>query len=178
MLGGWTYVYLQNAFAKEGAEEPGFVVPLCNLLAYVLGPVALTQALWIPVTTAVAAVLLMGSKRALHELARQVPGEEIVTAGQFLILVGILLPLLANLPPIPYTSVTPFGVGLAVVAVSSISYASYLLQRYVFPKRGVLLASVLGGLYSSTATTVVLARRAHDQGMSAESKPASSPLPG
>lgn len=167
-IAGWTYVYLQNAFAKEGAEEPGFVVPLCNLLAYVLGPLALTQPLWVSVTTAVAAVLLMGSKRTLHELARQVPGEEIVTAGQFLILVGILLPLLAGRPPIPYTNVTPFGVGLAVVAVSSISYASYMLQRYVFPKRGVLLASILGGLYSSTATTVVLARRAHDEGMSAE----------
>jgi uncharacterized membrane protein (DUF4010 family) len=38
----------------------------------------------------------------------------------------------------------------------------------VFPRRGVLLASVLGGLYSSTATTVVLARRAHDAGMSSE----------
>ena len=55
-IAGWTYVYLQNAFAKEGAEEPGFVVPLCNLLAYVLGPLALTQPLWVPVTTAVAAV--------------------------------------------------------------------------------------------------------------------------
>ncbi len=168
VVGGWTFVYLQNAFAKEGAAEPGFVVPLCTVVAYVLGPIAITQPLWIPVTTAVAAVLLMGSKRTLHELAQQVPGEEIVTAGQFLILVGILLPLLAGRPAIPYTNVTPFGVGLAVVAVSSISYASYLLQRYVFPKRGVLLASVLGGLYSSTATTVVIARRAHDTGMSAE----------
>ncbi len=168
VIAAWTYVYLQTAFAKEGAQEPGFVVPLCNLLAYLLGPLALTQPLWIPVTIAVAAVLLIGSKRTLHELARQVPAEEIVTAGQFLILVGIALPLLAGRPPIPYTNVTPFGVGLAVVAVSTISYASYLLQRYVFPKRGILLASVLGGLYSSTATTVVLARRAHDEGMSTE----------
>ena len=168
VIGGWTVVYLQNAFAKQGAEEPGFVVPLCTVVAYVLGPVSITQPLWIPVTTAVAAVLLIGSKRALHELARRVPSEEIVTAGQFLILIGVLLPLLAGRPDIPYTNVTPFGVGLAVVAVSSISYASYLLQRYVFPKRGVLLASVLGGLYSSTATTVVLARRARDEGMSAE----------
>ncbi|MEO6836641.1 MAG: DUF4010 domain-containing protein, partial [Candidatus Tumulicola sp.] len=51
---------------------------------------------------------------------------------------------------------------------SSISYASYLLQRYVFPGRGALLTSILGGLYSSTATTVVLARRSRDEGMSPE----------
>ncbi len=166
VLGGWTFVYLRGEFTKTGPAETGFIVPLCNLIAYVLGPVALTQPLWISVTTAVAAVLLLGGKRTLHAWARRVPGEEIVTAGKFLILVGIVLPLLAKGPPIPYTTVTPFGVWLAVIAVSTISYASYLLQRYVFPKSGTLLASVLGGLYSSTATTVVLARRSHDEGMS------------
>lgn len=167
VVGAWSYAYLRFAFAQPNAER-GFVVPICNMLAYVLGALALTQPLWICVATAVIAVLLLGSKRTLHELARRVPSEEVVTAGQFLILVGIVLPLLAGKPAIPYTGVTPFGVWLAVIAVSSISYASYLLQRYAFPQRGVLLASILGGLYSSTATTVVLARRAHDQGMSAE----------
>ena len=167
VVGVWTYAYVARQ-RREAEIERGFIVPLCNVLAYVLGPIALTQPIWISVTTAVVAVLLLGSKRALHELASRVPGEEILTAGKFLILVGIVLPLLSGLPTIPYTNVTPFGVGLAVIAVSSISYASYLLQRYVFPRRGVLLASVLGGLYSSTATTVVLARRAHDAGMSSE----------
>lgn len=168
VLGGWTYAYLREEFVKRRPAETGFIVPLCNLLAYVLGPVALTQSLWMSVAMAVAAVLLLGSKRTLHDWARRIPAEEIVTAGQFLILVGVVLPLLAGRPPIPYTNITPFGVWLAVIAVSTISYASYLLQRYVFPHRGVLLASVLGGLYSSTATTVVLARRSRDGGMSPE----------
>jgi uncharacterized membrane protein (DUF4010 family) len=91
-----------------------------------------------------------------------------MTAGQFLILIGVVLPLLAGRPTIPYTSVTPFSVWLAVVAVSTISYASYLLQRYVFPRGGTLLTSILGGLYSSTAATVVLARRAGENGITAE----------
>jgi uncharacterized membrane protein (DUF4010 family) len=51
-------------------------------------------------------------------------------------------------------------VWLAVLAVCSISYASYLLQRYVAPPGAGLWVAVLGGLYSSTATTIVLARRA------------------
>jgi uncharacterized membrane protein (DUF4010 family) len=168
VLGGWTYAYLCKEYGKTQPSERGYIVPLCNLLAYVLGPVALTQPLWICVATAVAAVLLLSGKQTLHTWAQRVPAEEIITAGQFLILVGIVLPLLAGRPAIPYTNVTPFGVWLAVIAVSSISYASYLLQRYVFPGRGVLLASVLGGLYSSTATTVVLARRSSDEGMSTE----------
>jgi uncharacterized membrane protein (DUF4010 family) len=51
-----------------------------------------------------------------------------------------------------------------MVAVCSVSYASYLLQRYVAPASAGLLTAVLGGLYSSTATTVVLARRARSEG--------------
>lgn len=168
VLGAWSYAYVRSQFADSHPAERGFVVPICNVLAYLLGAVALTQPLWTCVAVAVAGVLLLGSKRTLHDWARRVPAEEIGTAGKFLVLVGIVLPLLAGRPAIPYTTITPFGVWLAVIAVSGISYASYLLQRYVFPSGGVLLTSVLGGLYSSTATTVVLARRSRDEGMSAE----------
>ena len=46
-----------------------------------------------------------------------------------------------------------------VVAVSAISYGSFLLQRAVKGRGGVMLAAVLGGAYSSTVTTVALAKR-------------------
>jgi uncharacterized membrane protein (DUF4010 family) len=169
VLGAWIYAYVQSQFARPASSADGpFVVPVANVLAYVLGAVALTQPEWICVSLAVAAVLLLGSRKALHGFAQSVSHEEVLTAGKFLILVGIVLPLLAGRPAIPYTTVTPFGVWLAVVAVSTISYGSYLLQTYVFPGRGTVLMAMLGGLYSSTATTVVLARRARDEGMSPE----------
>jgi uncharacterized membrane protein (DUF4010 family) len=169
VLGLWIYAYIRHEMKVEPTFPEGmFIVPVCNLLAYLLGPVALTQPLWVSVTVAVAAVLLLGGRRTLHDWAKRVSGQEIVTAAQFLILVGVVLPLLAGRPAIPYTSITPFGVWLAVVAVSSISYASYLLQRFVVPGRTTFLMSILGGLYSSTATTVVLSRRARDESMTPE----------
>jgi uncharacterized membrane protein (DUF4010 family) len=61
-------------------------------------------------------------------------------------------------------------VWLAVVAVCSLSYASYLLQRYLPSRQTALLPAILGGAYSSTATTVVLAKRLR------ESKEASADL--
>jgi uncharacterized membrane protein (DUF4010 family) len=169
VLGSWIYAYVWRETKREArAVEGAFIVPACNLLAYVIGPLALTQSLWLSVGVAVVAVLLIGARRRLHDWVARVSMQEVTTAGQFLILVGVVLPLLAGLPPIPYTTVTPFGVGLAVVAVSTISYSSYLLQRFVFSGGGTLLASILGGLYSSTATTVVLARRSHREGMTSE----------
>ena len=75
-------------------------------------------------------------------------------------LTGLVLPLLPNQPVTDLTDITPRQVWLAVLAVCTVSYASYLLQRYMAPAGAGLWVAVLGGLYSSTATTVVLARRA------------------
>jgi uncharacterized membrane protein (DUF4010 family) len=169
VVGSWIYAYVRRQTTGEAAAIDGlFVVPACNVLAYILGPVALTQPVWLSVTVAVVAVLLLGGRRTLHDWAKRVPTKEVTTAGEFLILVGIVLPLLAGRPPIPHTTITPFGVWIAVVAVSSISYVSYLLQRFVFAGRGTLLMAILGGLYSSTATTVVLSRRSRTEGMTPE----------
>ena len=88
---------------------------------------------------------------------------EIVNAGRFLLLTGFVLPLLPDKPVTDLTPITPHQVWLAVVAVCTVSYASYLLQRYVAPAGAGLLVALLGGLYSSTATTLVLAREARDE---------------
>jgi uncharacterized membrane protein (DUF4010 family) len=84
---------------------------------------------------------------------------EITTLGKFLILTGIVLPLLPDEPIVAWIRITPHQAWLAVVAVATLSYVSYLAQRLAPATLGVLFAAALGGLYSSTATTVVLARR-------------------
>jgi uncharacterized membrane protein (DUF4010 family) len=58
------------------------------------------------------------------------------------------------------TSITPRQAWFALLAVCTLSYASYLAQHYWTPAAGGLWMAALGGLYSSTATTVVLARQA------------------
>jgi uncharacterized membrane protein (DUF4010 family) len=95
----------------------------------------------------------------MHALVRLVPQDEILTAGMFLILVGIVLPLVPDTRLVAMAPVTPYRVWLAVVAISSLSYLTYLLQRYRPIRGGVLVPALLGGAYSSTATTVVLAKR-------------------
>ena len=56
-------------------------------------------------------------------------------------------------------NISPYQIWLAVVAVSGISYFSYLLKKFVFPKSGIIITAILGGLYSSTATTIILAKK-------------------
>ena len=152
----WLYAHLRGEYARE-TNRPTLVVPAVNLLTYGFGPAALTQPSWVLVAAAVAAVLLVESRAALHRLAQRVSGDEVYTLGKFLILVGVILPLIPDRPIVSWTPITPLQVWLALLAVSSLSYFSYLLQGYV-PSSGALTPSLLGGAYSSTATTVVLAR--------------------
>lgn len=156
-LASWLHAYLRNVPAAR--EPPTFMIPASNLLAYVIGPIALIEAPWFAVALTVGAVLLLGARERLHRLIHIVPRDELLTAGMFLILVGIILPLVPHVQVTSLTPLTPYGVWLAVVTVCTLSYLSYLLQRYAPIKNAALLPAVLGGAYSSTATTVVLAKR-------------------
>jgi uncharacterized membrane protein (DUF4010 family) len=166
VLGAWLLIYYRlHAMSHEQPQdqtqdEPnaGIVIPVLNLIAYVLGAATLALPPWVAVTMTVAAVLLLTGREQLHTWARRIEIREIVTAGQFLILTGIVLPLLPNHAVTTLTPITPRQVWLALVVVCTFSYVSYLAQRYWAAAAGGLWMPALGGLYSSTATTVVLAR--------------------
>jgi uncharacterized membrane protein (DUF4010 family) len=163
VLGAWLVIYYRAHLAEPdetGETRTAIVVPLLNVHAYLLGAVVLALPPWVAVTTTVTAVLLLTARNQLHDLARRIDVKEVVTAGQFLILTGIVLPLLPNEPLTQYLSITPRQVWLALVVVCTFSYVSYLAQRYWAAAAHGLWMAALGGLYSSTATTVVLARQA------------------
>ncbi|HYL47809.1 MAG TPA: DUF4010 domain-containing protein [Stellaceae bacterium] len=163
VLGTWLAVAYQrqvNERTEDGRDAVELVAPVCNVLAYLIGPAVLVLPPWLVIAVTVAPVLLLTGRARLHDLAQRVPIGEIVTAAEFLILTGIVLPLLPDHPVTTLTAITPYKAWLALLVVCTLSYASYLLQRFVTPARGDLAVAVLGGLYSSTATTVVLARAA------------------
>ncbi|HEX7777373.1 MAG TPA: DUF4010 domain-containing protein [Parvibaculum sp.] len=166
-LGLWLSIYyglrLSEGHGEAGEDDrfnAGIVAPVCNILAFLLGPIALAEPLWVAVSVAVAAVLFTGAREKLHTFAATLGSGELVTLGKFLIVIGVVLPLVPDAPVTSLTDITPYEVWLAVVAVSTLSYLSYLIQRFLAPNRGILISGGFGGLYSSTATTVVLSRRA------------------
>ena len=158
----WLHAYLRHAPPLPDATT--LMIPASNMLAYLLGPIALTQAPWLAVAASVTAVLLLSTRDKLHRLIQVVPQDELLTAGEFLVLVGVILPLVPSEPVTTATPLTPFHVWLAVVAICTLSYVTYLLQRYVAVRHATLLPAILGGLYSSTATTIVLSKRQHEAG--------------
>ena len=129
VLGVWLSTFYRQRIGDDAPQdEPrrSIIVPLLNVHAYLLGAMALALPNWLAVATTVCAVLLLTGREQLHALARRVEMKEIHTAGQFLILTGIILPLLPDTPITPLTGITPRHAWLALVVVCSLSYFSYL----------------------------------------------------
>ena len=143
----------------SGSGAAGVTSEMSGLTTYLVGALVYYGHFWIATALSVASLLLLELKVVLEDLASRIPAEEILTFAKFLLLSAVILPILPNHEFTPF-HINPFKTWLVVVAVSAISYGSYVLQKLTKGRGGILLASLLGGAYSSTVTTVVLARRA------------------
>jgi|YelNatPaOPRAMG01_1025707.scaffolds.fasta_scaffold80773_2 uncharacterized membrane protein (DUF4010 family) len=137
----------------------GVTTELSGLTTYVVGALVYYDYFWIATTLAVANALLLELKTALDSLTKRISSEEILTFTKFLLLTAVILPVLPDRAFGPF-QINPFKTWVVVVAVSAISYGSYVLSRVTKGHGTVILSAVLGGAYSSTVTTVVLAKRA------------------
>jgi len=136
----------------------GATTEISGLATFLVGALVCYGHFWIATTLGVASLLLLDLKAALESLATHVAAPEILTFAKFLFLSAVVLPVLPNQAYGPF-AINPFKTWLVVVAISAISYASYVLQKLSKGQGGIVLAALLGGAYSSTVTTVVLARQ-------------------
>jgi uncharacterized membrane protein (DUF4010 family) len=141
---------------------------LVALATYCLGPIVVTQPHWLTILVVVAILIMVPLKKFFQNLTKKVDENEFITIAKFLIIAGVILPIIPRTAEIPFINISAYDIWLTVVVVSSISYLSYLLQKFVFKKSGIIISGILGGLYSSTATTLILSRK------SKENKPASN----
>ncbi len=141
------------------SEVAGVTSEMSGLATFLVGALIYYGHFWIATALSVASLLLLELKAVLEELANRIPPEEIFTFAKFLLLTAVALPILPR-QEISRFHINPFRTWLVVVAVSAISYGSYVLQRLTKKRGGVVLTAFLGGAYSSTVTTIVMARRA------------------
>jgi len=143
----------------SSAETYGVTTEMSGLTTFLVGALVYYGHFWIATALSVASLLLLEFKVVLEGLATRIPPDEILTFAKFLLLTGVILPVLPKQEFGPF-HINPFKTWLVVVAVSTISYGSYVLQKVTKQRGGVVLAAFLGGAYSSTLTTVVISRRA------------------
>ena len=142
-----------NYYVKQAQFHVfGVTTIVIALITYCIAPIVATQPSWFYVMVIVTVLLFTELKHTFTELAQRMKNDEMITLAKFLAISGIILPMLPNENLIPDVNLTPYGIWLATVVVSGISYLSYLLKRYVFRESGILVSGIVGGLYSSTAS--------------------------
>jgi uncharacterized membrane protein (DUF4010 family) len=142
----------------------GLTTVLLALLTYTLPIIIITQPNWFVLLFFVLMLILSESKHKIRGFSQKINRSEFITLAKFLIIAGIILPALPDQPIFSFLNLTPYKVWLAIVVISGISYISYILRKFVFPDAGLLLTGIFGGLYSSTATTIILARKNRESG--------------
>lgn len=163
-MAGFTLLFALFYAHQLRDNKTSILLYLTAMVVYSFGPLTERFALWLPSLLFVLTIFVLNAKERLRGLSKHVNAQELETLGKMVLLSAVVLPLLPHSKISPLLPVSLFEIWTAVVIVSAISYGGYLAQNYFFRQKGYLLTGIIGGLYSSTATTVVLSRKAAELG--------------
>lgn len=137
----------------------GLTTIIVALLTYCLAPLVITQPKWLFMLVVVTVLIFTELKESFGAISKKFDKDEFLTLAKFLVIAGVILPIIPDTPIVSFLSITPYKIWLAVVVISAVSYLSYLLKKFVFKNSGILISGILGGLYSSTATTIIMSKK-------------------
>jgi len=147
--------------ARAGnTPDPGVTTEVAALVMFLVGALVGSGAFVEGTVVGGVAALLLQWKRPLHALVHALGEGDLRAIFQFVLLAMVILPVLPNRYFGPYGVLNPFHIWLMVVLIVGISIGAYVAQRILGQRGGALVAGFLGGLISSTATTVSYARQA------------------
>jgi uncharacterized membrane protein (DUF4010 family) len=132
------------------------------LLTFALGAYLATDGYAEALVIGAIAAVLLQFKRPMHRFAHAIEEREIHAVMRFVIVSLIILPILPDQTYGPFQVLNPRQIWLMVVLIVGIGLAGYVSYKFFGERAGVLPGGILGGVVSSTATTVAYARRAKE----------------
>ncbi len=150
--------YLRAPQQPDG--DPGTTTVAALMLCYGLGVLVWHDEIQLAVMLGITATLLLYFKPELRGLSQQLTRRDLLSVLQFAVLSLIILPLLPNQSYGPYGAINPYQIWWMVVLIAGVGLAGYAALRLVGQERGAVMLGLLGGLVSSTATTLSFSRHA------------------
>ena len=136
----------------DGTTEVAALVVLAAGFLAGTGEIRLASAIFAIVT------LLLVEKTRLHALVKKIDDAGLRSGVRFGVMALVILPLLPPGPFGPFGGIRPRELWMLVLFFTGLSFAGYLARRLVGPGHGYLVTGLLGGLVSSTNTTLTFAR--------------------
>jgi uncharacterized membrane protein (DUF4010 family) len=154
------HLIAQRCSPGPAAERaPGGTGFAAALLTVLVGALLAVEAPRAAILVTALTLVLLGLKEPIHEWTRRFTTEDIRAALQFAAITGIVLPLVPDRTLDPWGALNPYKIWLMVVLISGLGFAGYLAIRILGARAGLTVTALLGGLASSTASTLAFSRR-------------------
>jgi uncharacterized membrane protein (DUF4010 family) len=172
---GSPWILAAGLLAAAGAMLAGYVMSvrlapdnlgqtteIAALATFLLGAVAATGQRELAAGVGVLVAAVLAYKQPLHGFVGKLGRDDVHAALRLLIATFIVLPILPDEPLDPWDALNPQQLWLLVLLISGLSLVGYVLTRVLGANRGIALTGLAGGLASSTAVTLSLARQSRD----------------
>lgn len=140
----------------------GATTVVAAMLSFALGALAVAGDMVVAAAAGVATAGLLASKAVLHSWLERLTWAELRSALVLLAMTFVVLPLLPDTAIDPWGAIRPREIWLMTVVVAAISFVGYVAIRVAGERAGIVLTGIAGGLASSTAVTVTMAKLAKD----------------
>lgn len=155
-----TAVMLRFGLIEAQAEHSfSATTVIASIATFALGALAVLGDMVIASATGAVMVTVLASREFLHGAIRRLTWVELRSAVILLAMAFVLLPVIPSEPYGPFGGVSPRSLVILVIVLASISYVGYVTVRLLGGGQGRLVAGAVGGLVSSTATTLAMARQ-------------------
>ena len=151
-------------FVTSWNGSTGMTTEVAALATILTGALCYWGELVLAVALGVIITVLLSLKVEMQRFVAHLTRDDILAALKFAVITAIILPLLPNqdFGPSPFDIFNPYQVWLFVVLISGISFLGYVLMKLLSAGQGISLTGLLGGLASSTATTLSFAQRSQN----------------
>ncbi|MDX9911893.1 MAG: MgtC/SapB family protein [Phycisphaerales bacterium] len=147
---------------RKGELEPGITTEIAVLVTFLAGAMLVYLPMEVGVAIGVTLTVILQAKEALHRLVARLGDTDVRAILRFALITFVVLPVLPSEGYGPGGVLSPRNVWLMVVLVVGIQMGGYFLRRAMGERASTLVAGVLGGLISSTATTGAVARQSRE----------------
>ncbi len=161
-LGALALLLATMQFARRDNASTGYTTPGAALITFLVGALVAWEERPGAVLAAAMTLLLLGLKQPIHQWTRAFTAHDVRSVLQFVAITGVILPLVPNRSFGPYDAFNPWSTWLMVVLISGLGFLGYLLIRVLGSRAGITLSGLIGGLASSTATTLAFSRKSRE----------------
>jgi uncharacterized membrane protein (DUF4010 family) len=147
-------LFFHQTDPEESAEDTGITTAVAALVTFLIGALAASSEWLHAVVLAGVVTLLLHWKRPMHATIERLGARDFEIVARFVLIALVVLPVLPNRTYDPYDAFNPFQSWLLVVLIVGLNLAGYVAFRLAGAASGAWLGGIIGGMISSTATTL------------------------